>query len=213
MTGSTGSGEGTEPGSVPLQTTLAAARALRDRRAVILVEGRSDEEALRVLARRRGRDLVGEGVALLALGGATNAGHVLEVLGPRGAGLELAGLCDAAEVGEVARGLHRAGMEAAATAADLERVGFHVCDEDLEDELIRALGVPGVEEVMAQQGELSAFRTFQKQPFQRGRDVTAQIRRFIGTRSGRKIRYGALLVEALDLDDVPRPLDAVLDRV
>lgn len=209
----TGVQDGPEPGSVPLRTTLSAARALRDHRAVILVEGRSDEQALRTLARRRGRDLAGEGVALLALGGATNAGHVLQVLGPSGAGLALAGLCDVAEVGEVARGLQRAGVPVASTAADLQRVGFQVCDEDLEDELVRALGIPAVEAVMAEQGDLSAFRTFQKQPFQRGRPVTAQVRRFFGTGSGRKIRYGALLVESLDLGQVPRPLDAVLDRV
>jgi hypothetical protein len=35
----------------------------------------------------------------------------------------------------------------------------------------------------------------------------------MGTRSGRKLRYATALVEALDLARVPRPLDAVLDRV
>jgi hypothetical protein len=35
----------------------------------------------------------------------------------------------------------------------------------------------------------------------------------MGTRSGRKIRYGRLLVEALDLDHVPRPLDGVLAHI
>jgi hypothetical protein len=32
----------------------------------------------------------------------------------------------------------------------------------------------------------------------------------MGTFSGRKIRYGGLLVEALDLHKVPRPLEEVL---
>jgi hypothetical protein len=32
----------------------------------------------------------------------------------------------------------------------------------------------------------------------------------MGTRSGRKVHYGRWLVEALDLDDVPGPLDLVL---
>jgi hypothetical protein len=32
----------------------------------------------------------------------------------------------------------------------------------------------------------------------------------MGTHRGRKIEYAALLVEALDLDRVPRPLDRVL---
>jgi hypothetical protein len=40
-----------------------------------------------------------------------------------------------------------------------------------------------------------------------------QPRCFLGTRSGRKIRSGSLLVDALDLDRVPRPLDALLAHV
>jgi hypothetical protein len=35
----------------------------------------------------------------------------------------------------------------------------------------------------------------------------------MGTRGGRKIRYGKVLVEALDLDRIPRPLTSVLDAV
>ena len=58
-----------------------------------------------------------------------------------------------------------------------------------------------------------SFRTFRKQPAQRTRPTDAQLRRFMGTRSGRKIHYAALLVDALDLDHVPRPLDLVLAHV
>jgi len=39
------------------------------------------------------------------------------------------------------------------------------------------------------------------------------LRRFLGTRAGRKVRYGTLLVDALDLDRVPPALDAVLAQV
>ena len=88
--------------------------------------------------------------------------------------------------------------------------GFYVCDADLEDELIRALGPSCVEDVIAEQGELRAFRTFQQQPAQRGRAIDAQLRRFMGTHSGRKLKYGRLLVAALDLGRVPRPLALVL---
>jgi hypothetical protein len=35
----------------------------------------------------------------------------------------------------------------------------------------------------------------------------------MGTRSGRKSQYAALLVDALDLDRVPRPLEDVLAHV
>ena len=176
---------------------------LRDVRAVLLVEGASDRVAVQTLAVRRGRDLAGEGVRVLAMGGATNIGHYLEQLGPNGCGLRLAGLYDAAEEGFVRRGLDRAGLGPA--SAD----GFHVCVRDLEDELIRALGTDGMQEVLAAEGDLRSFRLFQRQPAQQGRALPAQLRRFIGTRSGRKEAYARLLVQALDLDRIPRPLDAV----
>ena len=47
-------------------------------------------------------------------------------------------------------------------------------------------------------------------PAQRGWTQEALLRRFLTSRSGRKARYAALFVEALDLDRVPRPLTAVL---
>ncbi|MEV6812994.1 TOPRIM nucleotidyl transferase/hydrolase domain-containing protein [Micromonospora sp. NPDC051296] len=183
---------------------------LRGARTVLLVEGASDLVAVQTLAVRRGRDLAGEGVRVLPMGGATNIGHFLELLGPRGRGLRLAGLYDAAEEGFVRRGLDRAGLGAAASAGRIAELGFHVCVRDLEDELIRALGTDGVQEVLAAEGDLRSFRLFQRQPAQQGRELTAQLRRFIGTRSGRKEAYARLLVHALDLDRVPRPLDGVL---
>jgi hypothetical protein len=176
-------------------------------RAVILVEGWSDQAALEALARRRGRDLQAEGIVVVPIGGATNVQRFVMALGPRGLGLRLAGLCDAAELAHVRRGLERAGMDPGTGRGDL---GFHACDADLEDELIRALGTAAVERVLDAEGELASFRRFQDQPAQRGRDLHAQLRRFLGTRAGRKVRYGALLVDALDLERVPPALDRVL---
>jgi len=95
----------------------------------------------------------------------------------------------------------------------MERVGFFVCIADLEDELIRCLGTAAVEEVIAAQGDLAAYRTFQNQPAWRGRPDQEQLRRFFGTRGGRKIQSAAMLVDALDLSRVPRPLDGVLEHV
>ena len=89
-------------------------------------------------------------------------------------------------------------------------LGFFVCESDLEDELIRALGTAAVERVIEVEGELASFRRFQDQPAQRGRSTHAHLRRFMGTRARRKIRYGSLLVDALPLDGVPRALDLVL---
>ena len=80
--------------------------------------------------------------------------------------------------------------------------------------MIRALGVDGVEELIAAQGELDSFRTIQEdQPAHRGGTAEAQLRRFMGTNSGRKIFYAPVIVDALDLDKVPSPLDRVLAHV
>lgn len=184
-----------------------------DVRAVVLVEGVSDRAALEALATQRGYDFASEGVGIVAIGGATNLARYLALYGPEGRGLLLAGLCDAGEVRIFRRHLTRAGFGDDLTRAGMEQLGFFVCDLDLEDELIRALGVDAVERVIEQQGELPSLRIMQRQPAQRGRTAEQQLRRFIGTRSGRKTRYGQLLVEALEPDQVPAPLVGVLDSV
>ena len=179
-------------------------------RTVVLVEGTSDQVALQALAARRGRDLAAEGVLVVPMGGASNIGRFLELFGPRGLDLALAGLCDAREEDAFRRGLERAGLGANLGRAELASLGFYVCVADLEDELIRCLGGAAVEQVLEGQGELGSFRIFQRQPAQRGRALQEQLRRFLGTRSGRKRRYARLLVEALDLTGVPEPLDRLL---
>jgi hypothetical protein len=184
-----------------------------DVRTVVLVEGASDRSAVAALARRRGRDLAAEGVSLVAMGGATNIGTYLGRFGPAGRGLRLAGLCDAGEEGGFRRSLERAGLGCGIGRHDLEALGFFVCDSDLEDELIRALGTDTAERVVDAEGDLGAFRTLQKQPAWRGCSTHDQLRRFLGSGSGRKIRYSAALVAALDLDRVPRPLEMLLAHV
>jgi hypothetical protein len=182
-------------------------------RAVVLVEGISDQQALQALAERQGRDLEAGGVSIVPIGGAHNIGSFLALLGPRGHDVRLAGLCDVAEEGYFRRALERAGLGRSLTRAEMESLGFYVCVEDLEDELIRSLGAASVEQVVDRQGELGSFRTLQRQPAQRGRTTEEQLRRFMGTRGGRKIEYARLLVDALDLTQVPRPLDRVLAHV
>jgi hypothetical protein len=181
--------------------------------AVILVEGVSDQLALEALARRRGRNLEAEGVSIVPMGGAKNIRGFLARFGPQGFDLRLAGLCDAAEEGDFRRGLERAGLGSGLTRVAMESLGFYVCVADLEDELIRAIGVASVEAIVEAQGELGSFRTMQKQPEKRGQTLEEQLRRFMGTRGGRKIQYAPLLVAALDLAHVPRPLDRVLAHV
>ena len=188
-------------------------RVLVERRGIVLVEGISDRLALEALAERRGRNLDAEGVAIVPIGGAQSIGRFLELFGPERLDVKLAGLCDAGEEREFRRGLERAGFGSELTRADMERLGFYVCDADLEDELIRSLGAAAVEEVVDSQGDLRSFRTLQKQPEWQGRPVEEQLRRFMGSGGSRKIRYARLLVEALDLSRVPRPLDGVLAHV
>jgi hypothetical protein len=179
-------------------------------RAVVLVEGISDQRALEALARRRGRNLAAEGISIVPIGGAQAIGRFLERFGPRGLNVRLAGLCDAAEEDDFRRGLERAGFGTNLTRAEMESLGFYVCDANLEEELTRSLGAAAVEQVIDAQGELGSFRTFQKQPAKRGQPHEVQLWQFMWNR---KIRYATLLVDALDLTRVPRPLDRVLAHV
>ena len=166
-------------------------------RGVVLVEGTSDRRALEALARRLGRDLRAEGIAVVPMGG---FGNLPRLLGEH-RDLPLAGLYDSGEERHFLRAL---GCE---DRGELERVGFYACTRDLEDELTRAVGPDGMEHVLAEQGELRAFRTYQKQPAHRARPLEEQLHGFMWNR---KQKYAVLLVEALDLERVPRPLERVL---
>lgn len=179
-------------------------------RIAVLVEGMSDRAAVITLANRLGRDLGAAGVVVIPMGGATNIGHFAAALGPSGLGIGLAGLCDAQEEDDFRRGMLRAGLAPGPGRGGLERTGFYVCVADLEDEMIRALGTDEVERVIAAEGESRRLRTFLKQPAQRGRPRDALLRRFIGTHSGAKARYGAALAGALDLARLPPPLKGLL---
>ncbi|HEV8250821.1 MAG TPA: TOPRIM nucleotidyl transferase/hydrolase domain-containing protein [Gaiellaceae bacterium] len=181
-----------------------------EERAVILVEGVSDRIAVEALAERRGRDLRGEGVSVVPIGGAQALGRFLERFG---ADVRLAGLCDAGEERDFARALERAGLGIDLTRADMEALGFYVCEADLEDELIRALGADRVEQIVEAHGDLRPLRTLQKQAAWNGRPLEHQLRRFMGSGGSRKLKYARLLVEALEPAQVPRPLDLVLTHV
>lgn len=147
------------------------------------------------------------------MGGATNIASFLKVYGPRGRDLKLAGLCDAREEHDFLRAIATAGLGIDLGRKEMEGLGFYVCVPDLEGELIRSLGLASVEKVIESEGELSSFRTFQRQPAQRERSLEDQLRRFLGTQSGRKSRYARALVDALDLGHTPRPLSLLLSHV
>lgn len=182
-------------------------------RSLIFVEGASDLVAVETLALRLGRDLRAESVEVVELGGATNAGKYLGETLRGSEGLRLAGLYDEAEERFFARGLERAGLGPVENRGRLEELGFFACVPDLEDELIQAVGERGMLEVIDDEGELGSFRLLQRQPAQRTWTQHQQLRRFLSARSGHKSRYAKLLVEALDLARVPRPLAEVLHYV
>jgi hypothetical protein len=176
--------------------------------AVVLVEGPSDAAVLRVLARRLGLDA--PEVEVVSMGGVTNVLRYLREYREQ-PGTTVAGLCDRGEVRFVAGALRRLGHPVEARD-ELAAYGFFVCDDDLEDELIRGLGTAAVIDVIEWEGELGQLRTFQNQPYQRARSLHEQLHRFAGTKSGRKVRLAAALAEEVPLDAVPAPLLEVLTR-
>jgi len=165
---------------------------------VILVEGPSDANALVSLAERLEVDLTG--AEIVDMGGITNVRrHLSGLPHDRSVGV----LHDVGESGHV----HR-------VVADLRRpVRTFECDLDLEDELIRALGVDRVVQIVEAAGDLPAWLTISRQPFHRDRPAAQVLRRFFGAGSGRKKRYGALLAAATDETTAPRPLVEALRMV
>jgi hypothetical protein len=178
----------------------------------ILVEGVSDVLAVRAMAGRAGRDLDAQQVAVVPLGGGGGLEASVRLLGPAGLGLELLGLCDVDHEARWARRLEEAGFGSGLDRAAMEALGFFVCDRDLEDELIRTLGVSAVEAVIAAQGDSAAFQALTQQPAHRNGRREDQLRRWLGAGSGRKARYAPLLVEATSPGEEPRPLREVLAR-
>ncbi|MFC7241854.1 TOPRIM nucleotidyl transferase/hydrolase domain-containing protein [Catellatospora aurea] len=198
----------------------ATTRALADAQAkidgavaLILVEGLSDRIALETAAAGRGRDLEAERVVIVPIGGAHAIGRFLTELGPLAAQVRLSGLCDVREEEIFRRALVAAGVGSPRTRADMAGLGFEVCVDDLEQELIRAIGPAQVEALFDSQGDLGSFRSLQSQPAWRGQDTERQMWRFLRAGSRRNLRYARLLTEAaMNRGTLPRPLAALVDR-
>jgi Overcoming lysogenization defect protein-like, TOPRIM domain len=160
---------------------------------VVLVEGITDRIALEAVAAKLGRDLAAEGIELVPIGGAQAIRRAFAVHADE----RVVGLCDAPEERWFRRVLGDA---------------TYVCVENLEDELIRALGAARVEEVVAAEGDLETFRNFQNQPAWRGRTTESQLLRWMHN-GDRHHRYPPLLIEALEPARIPAPLAGVLAAV
>jgi hypothetical protein len=174
---------------------------------VVFVEGTSDQRALEALAARTDCDLGAAGVAVVEIGGATNIWRYLELYRTRHPDVTVGGLCDANQERAFRRALEQFGFGSNLSRDEMEAIGFFVCDADLEDELIRSVGIERVLEIIEREGELQSFRTYQKQPAHSARALGEQVHGFMWNR---KLRYAQLLVDALDLDRVPHPLAGVL---
>jgi hypothetical protein len=178
---------------------------------VVLVEGRSDAAAVAVLLNAHGLD--GEGrVKLVPMGGVTNVARDLRTSREEHPEALVLGLYDVAEERFVLGALRRSGVLLEGPV-DLVDHGFFVCDNDLEDELIRAVGTAAVEDALDEMGHLVRFRTFQYQPEWRDRSLTDQLHRFAGSGSGRKVALAERLAVRLDAATTPPPLAGLLDRI
>jgi hypothetical protein len=175
---------------------------------VVLVEGDSDRLAIEAVAVRLGHDLAASGAIVVSMHGITNLHHHLARLAAHPVRRRIVGLFDVGEIAYVRHAVDGAGL--GAVDADLASIGFYACEPDLEGELIRALGSARVEELLAEHGELARFRTFQHQPAQRARPVEAQLRRFMGTHSGRKARFAPIFVDALEASSIPVAFSALI---
>jgi hypothetical protein len=156
-------------------------------RLVIAVEGASDKVVLESISRRLGRDLATEGVTIEAIGGAHAIRRFVAELG---SDVAVRGLCDQKEQHLFRRVLN----------------DVYVCLPDLEGELIRALGVERMLEII----DRNSFATMRREPAQRDRPIELQLHRWLRSSSSRYHRYLPVLADALDLDRVPAPLLEVL---
>jgi hypothetical protein len=74
------------------------------------------------------------------------------------------------------------------------------------------LGADAVIAVVAgQRDDMRRLRSMQQMPEWRGRPVDAQLRRWFGSGSRRKIRYASLLVDAMKPEEIPAPLARLLE--
>ncbi|KGN32376.1 hypothetical protein N802_18600 [Knoellia sinensis KCTC 19936] len=180
----------------------------------VLLEGASDVAAVRALRAGRGVAPADEPCELIDMGGATNVRRYLGLAAEQRALPRVIGLCDEREAHYFARGVaaHSValGIDVEVTVEELPRLGFQICRRDLEDELMRALGVDGTLAVLDEVELRTTFEGFTRQLVWRGRPVRDQLRRFVGTTSGRKELLAGAMAAALADESIPAPLAGLL---
>ena len=171
----------------------------------LLVEGESDKAALESLAPRFGVDLVAEEITVTVLGGAGNFGRAIAEAAAQGH--RVGGLYDEGEERFVAGALNRQEGE------DLTRQGFFACRRDLEDELIRAIGMAEMTAVLESKNDLKGFRAFQGQEAHSSAEADEQLRRFISANGARKRQYAAAMAEEVAFENVPEPMSGLINWI
>ena len=131
------------------------------------MEGQSDKYSLEAVAAKKKRNLDAEGVTIVAMRGAGGIGTFLNLLGPNGLKLKLAGLCDAQEESKWAQALESHGMGSKLNRAAMASIGFAVCDGDLEEVLIAAVGENATFAIIDAQSDTADFKSFAQQPIHR----------------------------------------------
>jgi hypothetical protein len=178
---------------------------------VVLVEGRSDVAAVITFMRSAGIN-AGEPVDVIDMGGVTNIRRHLEHFTAPGRARRILGLCDAGDAGVFLRALQA--REIPVNDPDgMARYGFHVSRADLEDELIRSLGTDAVLGVLTDLGLRERFEGLRRQRYWRDRDLPAQLHRFAGIASGRKVLIARALAEATPWADAPVPLRGLVEQI
>jgi hypothetical protein len=178
----------------------------------VLLEGASDVAALRVVAGRAGVSLADQGVHLADMHGATNIRRHLVAAAEAADSPRVLGMCDAPEAPYFVRALRRVGCPVE-SASELPWWGFQVCERDLEDELMRDLGEQGIRDVLEGLGLTQRLAMLTQQPAWVSGTFHEQVHRFAGAASGRKELMAGAMAEALDMDQLPKPLAGLLEAI
>ncbi|GAB3622811.1 hypothetical protein GCM10027418_08930 [Mariniluteicoccus endophyticus] len=181
-----------------------------DSRLAVLLEGASDVAAVRALMATCAVDE--RPLEIVSLDGVTNIGRVLADIRQVRPDIDVVGMCDAAEARFVERALVADGLPVR-DASDLPVYGFFVCDSDLEEELVRALGAERARDALEGAGLGGKLDALRQQAAWADRPLFEQVHRFCGVGSGRKELAAGILASALAEDEIPEPLSMLLDRM
>ena len=176
---------------------------------VVLVEGASDRIVLQRVAELTECDLDRLGVSVIELAGAGDVGYVLSLFGQNGFQVGLSFLIDQDAVTATAEKLGVA-------EADLEAHDVYVCQRDLEDEYVRAIGPPELWEAITRSGLFSANELRNCAPS--GPDGVyshCDIAGFCRKKSSYKLRSAIVVADVLDAEAAARlaPVTALLTSI